>query len=154
MSVKSCSWNHEQKVTGSLQSSGFSYFINRYKPQWSNLVEPVLKSQMLLQQESLESTCSHLAPSAPPIDTFTRMSVSSFKSRPCAQFAPGCKFAPGVYFWPCERCFKNLHPGANLLLPSRWCKFICIRLKICTRLQIVHMNANCIISIHFDWRFR
>ena len=26
---------------------------------------------------------------------------------------PGCKFAPGVYFWPCERCFKNLHPGAT-----------------------------------------
>ena len=53
-----------------------------------------------------------------------------------------------VYFWPCERCFKNLHPGANLLLPSRWCKFIC------TRVQIVHMNANCIISIHYDGRFR
>ena len=68
---------------------------------------------------------------------------------------PGCKFAPGVYFWPCERCFKNLHPGAtrmqicpclrggaNLFSPG------------CTRVQIVHMNANCIISIHFDWRFR
>ena len=27
---------------------------------------------------------------------------------------PGCKFTPGVYFWPCERGFKNLHPGANL----------------------------------------
>ena len=53
---------------------------------------------------------------------------------------------PGV-FWPCERCFKNLHPGANLLLPSRWCKFIC------TLVQIVHMNANCIISIHYDGRF-
>ena len=55
------------------------------------------------------------------------------KPRSCAQFAPGCKpgckFAPGVYFWPCEQCFKNLpgfkfalafevvqiylHPGAN-----------------------------------------
>ena len=33
-----------------------------------------------------------------------------------ANLHPGCKFAPGVYFWPCERCFKNLHPGAN-------CKF-------------------------------
>ena len=63
---------------------------------------------------------------------------------------PGCKFAPGVYFWPCERCFKNLHPGANLLLPSRWCKFICTRVQIGTRVQIVHLNANCIISIHFD----
>ena len=66
--------------------------------------------------------------------------VSIFKPRSCAQFATG-------YFWPCEQCFKNLHPGANLLLPSRWCKFIC------TRVQIVHMNANCIISIHFDLRF-
>ena len=27
---------------------------------------------------------------------------------------PGCKFAPRVHFWPCERCFKNLHPDANL----------------------------------------
>ena len=46
----------------------------------------------------------------------------------------GCKFAPGVYFWPCERCFKNLHPGANLhlLLPSRGCKFICTRVQIIT----------------------
>ena len=50
----------------------------------------------------------------------------------------------------CERCFKNLHPGANMLLPSRWCKFICTREQIRTRVQIVHMNANCIISIHFD----
>ena len=76
------------------------------------------------------------------------------KPRSCAQFAnlhPSCKFATGVYFWPCERCFMNLHPGANLLLPSRWanlCKFIC------TRVQIVHINAYCIISIHFDWIFR
>ena len=79
---------------------------------------------------------------------------------PGANLHPGCKFAPGVYFWPCERCFKNLHPGANLhpgvnlLLPSRWCKFICTREQICTRVQIVHMNAKWIISIHFDWRFR
>ena len=54
--------------------------------------------------------------------------------------APGVQICTRVYFWPCERCFKNLHP-ANLLLPSRW-------------VQIVHMNANCTISIHFDWRFR
>ena len=50
---------------------------------------------------------------------------------------PG-KFEPRVYFWPCERCFKNLHPGANLLLLSRWSKFIC------TRVQIVHMTAKCV----------
>ena len=67
---------------------------------------------------------------------------------PGANLHPGCKFAPGVYFLPCERCLKNLHPGvnlhpgANLLLPSRWSKFIC------TRVQIVLMNANCIISMH------
>ena len=71
------------------------------------------------------------------------------KPRSCAQFAPGCKFAPRVYFWPCERCFKNLHPGANLypgadlLHLSRWSKFIC------TRVQIVHMNAKCIILYIF-----
>ena len=23
------------------------------------------------------------------------------------------QFAPRVYFWPCERCFKNLHPGCK-----------------------------------------
>ena len=23
-------------------------------------------------------------------------------------------FTPGVYFRPCEPCFKNLHPGVNL----------------------------------------
>ena len=71
---------------------------------------------------------------------------------PGVNLHPGCKFAPGVYFWSCERCCKNLHPGANLLLPSRWCKFIWTRVQICTPVQIVHMNANCIISIHFDWR--
>ena len=48
---------------------------------------------------------------------------------------------------------RNLHPvqictpGANLLLLSRWCKFIC------TRVQIVHMSAKYLISIHFDRRF-
>ena len=36
--------------------------------------------------------------------------VAPSKPRSCAQFAPECKFAPGVYFLPCERCFKNLHP--------------------------------------------
>ena len=52
-----------------------------------------------------------------------------------------------VHFWPCERCSKNLHPGANLLLLLRWSKFIC------TRVQFVHMNANCLISIRFDREF-
>ena len=46
------------------------------------------------------------------------------------------QFAPGVYVWPCEQCFKNLHPGANPL-----------------RVQIVHMNAKCVFSIRFDRRF-
>ena len=54
------------------------------------------------------------------------------------------QFAPRVYFWPCERCFKNLHPGANLLLLLRWSKFICTR---------VHMNAKCLFSIRFDREF-
>ena len=40
-----------------------------------------------------------------------------------------------------------MHPGANLLELLRWCKFIC------TRVQIVHMNAKCLISIHFDGDF-
>ena len=62
---------------------------------------------------------------------------------PGANLQPGCKFAPRVYFWPCERCFKNLHPGADLLHLSRWSKFIC------TRVQIVHMNAKCIILYIF-----
>ena len=59
-----------------------------------------------------------------------------------ANLHPGCKFAPRVYFWPCERCFEefapgaNLHPGANLLLLLRWSKFIC------TRVQFVHMNTK------------
>ena len=66
---------------------------------------------------------------------------------------PGCKFASRVYFSPCERCFKNLHPkanlhpGANLLLLSRWSKFICTRMQVCTRVQIVHMNAKWVFSI-------
>ena len=51
------------------------------------------------------------------------------------------QFAPCVYFWTYEQCFKNLHganlhPGANLLLLLRWSKFIC------TRVQFVHMNAK------------
>ena len=49
-------------------------------------------------------------------------SMVRLKPRSCAQFAPG------VYFWPCERCF-------NLLLLSLWCKFICTRVQIC-RVQI------------------
>ena len=46
---------------------------------------------------------------------------------PGANLHPGCKFAPRVFFWPCERCFKNLHicyyfrNGANLFAPG--CKF-------------------------------
>ena len=59
------------------------------------------------------------------------------KPRSCAQFAPGYKFAPGVNFWPCERCFKNLHPvqicsyfrcGVNLFAPG---------CKLCTWTQTV-----------------
>ena len=52
---------------------------------------------------------------------------------------------------------RNLHPGANLY-PG--CIFGHVNgwnlhpVQICTRVQIVHMNAKCIISIHFDCRFR
>ena len=60
--------------------------------------------------------------------------------RSCAQFAPGCKIAPGVqictrvYSWPCERCFKNLHPFA----PG--CKFA----PAFEVVQIyLHPGANC-----------
>ena len=73
------------------------------------------------------------------------------KSMPrlCAQFAPGCKFAPQVQICTpgvfsgqsCERCCKNLHPGANLFAPT---------LEV---VQIVHMNAKCSISIHFVGNF-
>ena len=42
-------------------------------------------------------------------------------------FAPGCKFAPTL-----EVVQIYLHPGANL-----------------HPVQIVHMNAKCLISIHF-----
>ena len=45
---------------------------------------------------------------------------------------PGFKFAPRVHFWPCERCFKNLHPGANA-----GCKCAPI-----FEVQFVHMNAK------------
>ena len=62
--------------------------------------------------------------------------------QPGANFHPGCKFAPGVYLCPCERCFKNLHPGANLLLPSRWCNFICTRVECKTNANL-HPGANC-----------
>ena len=72
---------------------------------------------------------------------------------PGASLHPGCKFAPRVYFWPCERCFKNLHSGANLLLLLRWSKFICIRVQICSRVQFVHMNANCLSFIRLDRKF-
>ena len=35
-------------------------------------------------------------------------------SHNCISKPPSCaQFAPHVYFWPCNRCFKNLHPGAN-----------------------------------------
>ena len=58
-----------------------------------------------------------------------------------------CTICTRVYFWPYERSFKNLlpdanlHPSANLLLLSRWSKFVC------TRVQIVHMNAKmCIFN--------
>ena len=29
-------------------------------------------------------------------------------------FALECKFAPRVYFMPCERCFKKIYPGAKI----------------------------------------
>ena len=49
---------------------------------------------------------------------------------------------PGV-FWPCERCFKNVHPGApgGKFAPT---------LEV---VQIVHKNAKYLISIHYDRRF-
>ena len=34
---------------------------------------------------------------------------------PGANKHPGCKFAHGVYFWPCERCLKNLHPAFEVV---------------------------------------
>ena len=37
---------------------------------------------------------------------------------PGANLHPRCKFAPRVYFWPCERCFKNLYPGTKLFAPG------------------------------------
>ena len=58
---------------------------------------------------------------------------------------------------------RNLHPGANL---HPVCIFGHVNgvLRICTanfggganlhRVQIVHMNAKCLISIYFDRRFR
>ena len=56
--------------------------------------------------------------------------------------------ATGVYFWPCKRGFKKLHPGANLHA-----------LGWCTRLhpgasEFVHMNAKCLISLCFNREFR
>ena len=57
------------------------------------------------------------------------------KSRSCAQFAPGA----------------NLHPGVFLAM----CIFGHVNgvLRICNRVQIVHMNAKFLISIHFDQGF-
>ena len=55
---------------------------------------------------------------------------------------------------------RNLHPGANL---HPGCIFGHVNgvLRICTsnsrggaNLHRVHMNAKCLISIHFDRRFR
>ena len=58
---------------------------------------------------------------------------------------------------------RNLHPGANL---HPGCIFGhvngVLRIRISNsrgganlhRVQIVHMNAKCLISIHFDRRFR
>ena len=54
---------------------------------------------------------------------------------PGANLHPGCIFGHvnGVLrIWSC------LRGGANLFAPGR------------TRVQIVHMSANCIISVHFD----
>ena len=64
--------------------------------------------------------------------------------RSCAQFAPGCKFATKCIFGHVNGVVRI----CTLLLLTRWCKFIC------TRVQIVHMNANCIIYKHSYWRFR
>ena len=54
---------------------------------------------------------------------------ASFMCAICTRVQTGVQIAPGVYFWPCEQCFKNLpgfkfalafevvqiylHPGAN-----------------------------------------
>ena len=76
---------------------------------------------------------------------------NDFKASFMCAICTGCKFAPGCIFGHvngvlriCTRVqiCSFLRGGANLLAPG------------CTRVQIVHMNANCIISIHFDWRFR
>ena len=155
-----------KKSSDLLQSSGFSYFAP--DPICSRVHEQRkiagVKSSLTGLEEPLclfnrRAWCQHVfiwPPSAPPIDTFIKIQI---KPRSCAQFAPGCKFAPWVYFWSCERCFKNLHSGANL----HGCKFapafdvVQIYLHSDANLhpvQTEHMNANCIISIHFDWRYR
>ena len=86
--------------------------------------------------------------------------VAPSKPRSCAQFAPECKFAPGVYFLPCERCFKNLHPVR--IAPG--CKFApafeVVQIYLHSGANL-HPGANgaherklYIISIHFVGRFR
>ena len=47
-----------------------------------------------------------------------------------------------VYYWPCERGFKNLRPGGENLF-----------VQICTLVQFMQMNAKCFTSIRFDRKF-
>ena len=68
----------------------------------------------------------------------------------CAQFATGSKFASECNFGHVNGVLR-MHFGSYILGGancahelSRWCKYIC------TRVQIVHMNAKRLISIHFD----
>ena len=76
---------------------------------------------------------------------------------PGANFHPGCKFAPG--------CISGHVNGVlRICTPVQICRckfapaFEVVQFYLHPlhpgRMQIVHMNANCIISIHFDWRFR
>ena len=66
------------------------------------------------------------------------------KPRSCAQFTPGCKFAPRVYFWPREWRF-NLHPGANCehecLISIYFDRGFDLWQTFSIIVQIVHMNT-------------
>ena len=67
----------------------------------------------------------------------------SLKPRSCAQFAHGVQHL---------LCIFGHVNGVLRICKFAPCKFICTRVQICIRVQVVHMNF--IISIQFDGRFR
>ena len=54
-----------------------------------------------------------------------------------------------MYFRPCERSFKKIHPGANLLQLGRWCKSFSTRVANIIWSHVYNVLSSGLILMDF-----